>query len=175
VRTYSIDELRKEGQSLGRDQFLAKHMAPFLVLDQLGSSGADSEIFATVAGGAKAARPVLPSGAPLPRTKAAVIEKRKGANDFTNMITIGRAGNNDIALEVSSISKFHAYFMKEPRDGRWFLHDAGSSNGTWLDGERLGGSQAKAPLREGGVIQLGPDARTRFFQATALYDLLITK
>ena len=39
----------------------------------------------------------------------AAVEKQKGSNAFDNMITVGRAGNNDIALEISSISKFHAY------------------------------------------------------------------
>jgi hypothetical protein len=148
---------------------------PYLVIDaRAGDQHAES--YATVGGAASAPRPVLRSNqVPSARAKAAVIQKRAGANDFANMITVGRATNNDIALEVSSISKFHAYFTKDAREGRWFLHDAGSSNGTWLDGERLAGSHAKAPLRDGASIQLGPDARARFFQATALLDLLQPK
>ncbi len=174
VRSFSIDELRREGQGLGRDAFLAKHLQPFLVLDQVGGDDPDAESFATVGGFASATRPVLRSNqVPAQRARAVVIQKRTGSNDFANMITVGRATNNDIALEISSVSKFHAYFTRDARDGRWYLHDAGSSNGTWLDGERLAGSHAKAPLRDGSSVQLGPDARVRFFQASALLDLIL--
>lgn len=174
MRLLTVDDLRKEGQGLGRDQFLAKHQAPFLVLDQLGEDP-DAEAFATVGSGNKRLRaPTLWKGEPpLPRARAAVIKKRDGANDFANMITIGRAGNNDIMLEVSSVSKFHAYFTKDPREGRWYIHDAGSSNGTWIDGERLGEGHGKAPLHDGASVQLGPDARARFYEAAALFELIV--
>jgi pSer/pThr/pTyr-binding forkhead associated (FHA) protein len=174
VRTYSIDELRREGERVGRDAFLTRHPSPFLVLDALGAGDSDSEVFKTVGGAQKAPKTVIRDGeSPNPRARAAVVEKRKGANEFTNMITLGRAGNNDIALEVSSVSKFHAYFTKEPQDGQWYLHDAGSSNGTWIDGERMAASQGRAKLRDGAQIQLGPDARARFFQPQALLELLV--
>ena len=174
MRTFSIDELRREGERAGRDAFLARHKHPFLVLDAVGGDG-EAEVFATVGGVRKTPpRVVIREGqTPSPRTRAALVEKRKGANEFANMITLGRAGNNDIALEVSSVSKFHAYFTKDLQDGQWYLHDAGSSNGTWIDGERLAASQAKARLRDGAAIQLGPDARARFFQPAALFELLV--
>ena len=35
------------------------------------------------------------------------LEKR-GGNPFANMITIGRARNNDVVLKASEVSKFHA-------------------------------------------------------------------
>jgi hypothetical protein len=168
-----VEELRKEGQGLGREQFLAQHPDPFLVLDQLGDDP-EAEAFQTVGSGNRRVRAphVMKGDAPLPRATAAIIKKREGANDFANMITIGRAGNNDIMLEVSSVSKFHAYFTKDPRDGHWYVHDAGSSNGTWIDGERLGESHGKALLHDGASIQLGPDARARFYEAAALFDLI---
>jgi pSer/pThr/pTyr-binding forkhead associated (FHA) protein len=173
VRTFSVDELKREGERAGRDAFLEHHKAPFLVLDAVGGDR-DAEVFATVGGVQRPAKAVILEGQPpSPRVRAAVVEKRKGANEFANMITVGRAGNNDIALEISSISKFHAYFTKEPQDGFWYLHDAGSSNGTWIDGERLAGSHGRAKLRDGAAIQLGPDARARFFQPLALFDLLV--
>jgi hypothetical protein len=176
VRLLTIEELRKEGQGLGRERFLAKHTSPFLVLDALGDDR-DAEGFATVGGGNRRPRApgVRKGDMPLPRTRAAAIQKREGANDFANMITVGRAGNNDILLEVSSVSKFHAYFTHDSSDGRWYLHDAGSSNGTWIDGERLGGSHGKAALHDGAQVQLGPDARARFYEAAALFELIAEK
>ncbi|HZU96491.1 MAG TPA: FHA domain-containing protein [Planctomycetota bacterium] len=172
MRTFSVDELKREGQGAGKDAFLARHPAPFLVLDVIGAE--DEGIFATVGGATRAPKAVIKEGQPPnPRARAAIVEKRKGANEFANMITVGRAGNNDIALEVSSVSKFHAYFTKDTQDGHWYLHDAGSSNGTWVDGEKLVSAQGRARLRDGAAVQLGPDTRARFFQATALYELLV--
>jgi hypothetical protein len=148
---------------------------PFLILEP-GGGEQDGEVFATL-GQTQARRPAraidpragLPAG---PLTRAFVIAKRAGANDYTNMVTVGRTTNNDITIEVASVSKFHAYFTQDPESGRWCLHDAGSSNGTWVDGERTGASSGKVHLRDGAAIQLGPDARTRFFQASALFDLI---
>jgi pSer/pThr/pTyr-binding forkhead associated (FHA) protein len=169
VRTVSIDDLKRDSQSLAQDQFLARWPDPFLVLDQIPGAD-DNESFGTVDGRGGRRRPLAEVGPPSPRTRAVSVKKREGANDFANMITIGRASNNDIALEVASISKFHAYLTCDR--GQWFLQDAGSSNGTWIDGERLGEAQGKAPLRDGTTIQLGPDARVRFYQASAIYGLV---
>lgn len=173
MRTFSIDELRREGERGGREAFLARHPHPFLVLDSLGGDN-DAELFATVGGQKSPPRAVIRDGqVPNPRARAAVVEKRKGANAFDNMVTIGRAGNNDVALEVSSVSKFHAYFTKDTADGHWWLHDAGSSNGTWVDGERLAASHGRGKLRDGAAVQLGPDTRARFFSPQAMFELLV--
>ncbi len=174
MRTFSIDELKREGEKGGREAFLGRHPHPFLVLDTVGAGDQDAEVFATMGGMKSQPRAVIRDGqAPNPRARAAVVEKRKGANAFDNMVTVGRAGNNDIALEVSSVSKFHAYFTKDPQDGQWWLHDAGSSNGTWIDGERLAASHGRAKLRDGAAVQLGPDTRARFFLPQALFELLV--
>jgi pSer/pThr/pTyr-binding forkhead associated (FHA) protein len=176
VRTFSLDDLRREGERTGRDAFIARHGYPFLVLDSLGPGDQDAEVFATLGGQKSQARAVIREGqAPNPRARAAVVEKRKGANAFDNMVTLGRAGNNDIALEVSSISKFHAYFTKDTGEDQWWLHDAGSSNGTWIDGERLAASHGRGRLRDGAAVQLGPDTRGRFFTPGALFELLVAQ
>ena len=174
MRTYSIDELKREGERAGREAFLSRHTYPFLVLDAMGGGEEDAEVFATLGGRKTPVKPVIREGSPPnPRARAAAVEKRKGANSFDNMITLGRAGNNDIALEVSSVSKFHAYFTKDAADGHWSIHDAGSSNGTWVDGERLAASHGRAKLRDGAIVQLGPDTRGRFFLPKALFELLV--
>ena len=175
VRTLSIDELRREGQSLGRDQFLAKHSEPFLVVEDIGGQG-DMESFSTVNGvKASGRRAAVEAGTISLRARAMAIKKRDKANEYANMITVGRAPNNDIAVEIASVSKFHAYFTYEKNEQRWYLHDAGSANGTWLNGEKLGESQKKVPITDGAAIQLGPDARARFFGAGSLWDVMIGK
>lgn len=55
---------------------------------------------------------------------------------FGDRISIGRALNKDIVLRHASISKFHAYFQAGASD-RCTLADAGSKNGTLVNGVRL--------------------------------------
>lgn len=61
-------------------------------------------------------------------------------------LTIGRAPGSGLLLDDPTISRTHARVV----DGK--LEDAGSSHGTFLDGQRVSGA---LPLREGGRVQLG--------------------
>src|SRR5262249_27764284 len=66
---------------------------------------------------------------------------------------IGRSPENAVALPDSSLSRQHARIL---RDGLKFtIEDLGSTNGTFVDGERVNGTQ---PLEDGARIYLG--ART---------------
>jgi hypothetical protein len=170
VQLITVEELTKQARGLGRARFIQQNPHPFIVLEWLGTGTDELEMFSTADGGQLSPFAANRPGPPSPRAKVGVLVKRTGANEFANMITIGRAGNNDVPIEVSSVSKFHAYFTGETAQDKWFLHDAGSSNGTWIDGERVG--RNKAELRDGSTIQLGPDARVRFFTSKAIFDLL---
>ena len=74
-------------------------------------------------------------------------------------LTIGRGGQNDIALPQDEfVSARHARF--EPRrDGVW-LQDLGSTNGTYLNGVRL---EKPRRLSSGDVVRVG-DTDLRFEQ-----------
>ncbi|NTV64073.1 MAG: FHA domain-containing protein, partial [Oscillochloris sp.] len=65
-------------------------------------------------------------------------------------ITIGRVGC-EIVLENPQVSRFHAQ-IDRTADGA-ILRDAGSTNGSFVNGQRLAGPHA---LRPGDVIQIGP-------------------
>jgi hypothetical protein len=77
---------------------------------------------------------------------------RKVQEAFPSMITIGRTPNNDVVLSDVQISRFHAYFKVGP--GQVELGDAGSANGTFVDGKRL------AP--KGAMVTVTCGARLRF-------------
>nr|VFK54615.1 MAG: ABC-type multidrug transport system, ATPase component [Candidatus Kentron sp. TC] len=64
-------------------------------------------------------------------------------------ITIGRAANSDIAIDSPLVSREHAVLL--PREGRWFLQDFGSTNGTYLNGNRVAGM---APIHEGDRVDI---------------------
>jgi hypothetical protein len=105
--------------------------APLLVWE-VPASKPDTELLLGTMSGFNADRPR--SGEPL------VFELRKGtnnANAFAMGITLGRTENNDVVLSDNSVSRFHAYFMKEARTQQWKLVDAESKNGTWLNSLKL--------------------------------------
>jgi FHA domain len=69
-------------------------------------------------------------------------------------VTLGRESHNDLVLESSTVSRDHAAFSF--RDGRWYLEDRGSSNGTFLNGTRVQPG-TPLPLRHADRISIGTD------------------
>ena len=65
-------------------------------------------------------------------------------------VTVGRAEGNGLVLAEGGVSRRHATFTAAGADV--YVEDAGSSNGTWLDGERVQG-RVKVPPR--GVVKIG--------------------
>ena len=70
--------------------------------------------------------------------------------------TIGRGLTATVRVNDEGISRTHAAVSVE--DGVYYLSDAGSTNGTFANGERVD----KHPLREGDKIQLGAASVLRF-------------
>ena len=66
-------------------------------------------------------------------------------------ITIGRDAGNQVVLNDPGVSRSHARI--ERQDGRWVLLDAGSVNGTDLNGAVIEGP---SPLHAGDRIGVGP-------------------
>lgn len=64
--------------------------------------------------------------------------------------TIGRHPDSTIFLDDVTVSRHHAKVITEG-SGHYRIEDAGSLNGTYLDGERVD----SVPLREGAQIQVG--------------------
>ena len=78
--------------------------------------------------------------------------RKSDRNPWEDRVLIGRASNNDIVLRDTSVSKVHARALVEA--GAWSIADARSTNGTWVDGERLAPGRT-APLRSQTVLKLG--------------------
>ena len=65
--------------------------------------------------------------------------------------TIGKAAENDVALpDDATASHLHAVLERFPAG--WCVTDLGSSNGTWVNGERIWASRR---LRSGDEIRVG--------------------
>ncbi len=65
-------------------------------------------------------------------------------------IFIGRAVECDIVINSKSVSREHARVLQDGR--RWFVEDMNSTNGTFLNDERVLG---RAELRDGDILSVG--------------------
>jgi pSer/pThr/pTyr-binding forkhead associated (FHA) protein len=84
--------------------------------------------------------------------KPVFFEVRKTVkNAFADEVTVGRTTNNDIVIEDNSVSRFHAYFAP---GAQWSLVDAGSSVGSWVEGNKLA-PRAAAKLHDQSRVRLG--------------------
>ena len=73
------------------------------------------------------------------------------------VVNVGRAEYNDLVIPDDSVSSTHAKLQR--RDGVWVLTDSDSTNGTWVDGERLQGESV-----------LGPGAVVRFGEISVMFE-----
>ncbi len=76
-----------------------------------------------------------------------------------NRVTIGRSEEADIVLPYEDVSRKHALIWRS--DGRSWIRDLGSSNGTVVDGTVLG--EKPVPLSSGSVLSLAGH-RYRFLE-----------
>ncbi len=65
-------------------------------------------------------------------------------------LVIGRSRQSDIVLPSESVSRSHARALVEA--GRLYMEDLGSSNGIWLDGDRVEG---RVEVGDGSVVRVG--------------------
>ncbi len=104
----------------------------------------------------------LPTGAGQQETRpragtAIAFEVKKVAgkvNAFAMGITVGRLDHNDVVVDDSTISRFHAYFQKDERKGTWSLSDADSKHGSFVNGQPVP-KQQRVPLASGCQVRFG--------------------
>lgn len=78
-------------------------------------------------------------------------DKRGQLFALADELTVGRATGCQIALEDDkAVSQLHARVFR--RDGRLFVEDLGSTNGTYLNAKKVGGAIA---LHKGDRLQIG--------------------
>ena len=76
---------------------------------------------------------------------------RRHQHVVTEPFRIGRGEECEVRAEGKDVSRVHAEIIH--REGRWWVRDAASTNGTFLDGERV----TLAQIPERAVLQLGGD------------------
>src|SRR2546421_3992422 len=81
-------------------------------------------------------------------------------------LSVGRAKDNPLRLDGLQISNHHARFARQ--NGSVSVEDAGSTNGVYVNGERISG---RRPVQLSDVIQIGPFVlQADAAQGVAVYD-----
>jgi hypothetical protein len=97
------------------------------------------------------------------------VQRPEGSSKVGSLrVFVGRASNNDISIPHPTVSKLHAYFTLE--QGRWWVVDVGSSNGTTVNGMKAP-ARAKTALYDKDVVVFGRCAFS-FLLPRSLYELV---
>jgi hypothetical protein len=93
----------------------------------------------------------LPAAPPAPEAPALalVVGRRTVPLAAGGSVTLGRALDNDVILDDTTVSRHHARLVA--RVGYWLLEDLNSTHGSFLNNRRV----ASAALRAGDRIRLG--------------------
>jgi pSer/pThr/pTyr-binding forkhead associated (FHA) protein len=74
-------------------------------------------------------------------------------------LNVGRAADSDLSLNDASVSKIHAALVMN-HEGTLMVADTGSTNGTYINGRRIGYGEARQ-IEDGDVVGFG-DVEVRF-------------
>ena len=159
-----IEDLRSDAARLSAEDFENQHGNAFLLLSSAGfkqsKSAASTEVL------------LLDLDEDIGERTAGVSVRilpiRAAKSSLTHLITIGRTSKNDVTLSDISVSRFHAFFKHDPAGG-FQLHDAGSTNGTTVNGCSVSTKEAGPPMNvtSGDNIRFGQVDIT-FLEADAL-------
>ena len=105
-------------------------------------------------------QPVAPQGGSQPQLLARL------SFETRPQLSVGRAPDNDVRLDGLQISNHHARFVRT--NGNVTVEDAGSTNGVYVNGERISGRRG---VQLSDVIQIGPFVlQADAAQGVAVYD-----
>ena len=105
-----------------------------------------------VAASAGTSDATMRAGAP-PSARLRIVEGAdpKGKTfDLTDEVTVGRASGCQVALTDPTVSQLHARIFR--RDGKLYVEDLGSSNGTFVNRKKVSSAVA---IRKGDRLAMG--------------------
>jgi hypothetical protein len=83
---------------------------------------------------------------------------------------VGRSEDREFNIDHSTVSKRHAFILLDPDKNTYQLGDAGSTNGTLLDGRAVKAGEP-VQLKDGDIISFG-DCDYMFFSPQGFVDLV---
>lgn len=168
TRVRSYKAFLEETGDLSREEFLERVTYPIL---QMFSVPDDTEApIETILSNAPTPPSLTTSSGTWYRGPQGILPVVKAAgNPFGEMVTVGRAPNNDLVLNDKRVSKYHGYFQRCP--GGWLFCDSNSTNGTAVDGSRV---SPEEPIRlsSGSKLLFGDTIPTAFLEPAGAYELV---
>ncbi len=159
-----VEDLREDAAGLSADEFKNRYGDAFLLLSSAGfkqpKNASSTEVLLLDLEDEVAERTAGVSIRVLPIQAA--------DRSLNHLITVGRAAKNDVAISDISVSRFHAFF-KRSSTACFQLHDAGSSNGTIVNGFSVCTKETGPPteLHSGDNLRFG-QVDTTFLESDAL-------
>ncbi len=154
----SVNDYVRSFRDRGRPSLTAEVLCPVLVEQRLPDFSLDDDLHASFY---TTYDPKVPATAGLSEEGRMVREldrmvipvRKRPGGQFQDRVGVGRTRAVDVTLPHKSISKYHAYFVRDEQ-ARWTVVDAGSRNGTWVDDVRLK-PKASASIRNRSCIRFG--------------------
>jgi hypothetical protein len=164
---WAIRRLADRARQLGQDG-IRPELGPFVLV---GSTGKEQEKSGTFRFATKSVRLDEIENDMNERVfdldQTVVYPLRKRATTFVDVILVGRASTNDVHIDDKTVSKLHARIRLNERG--FVVEDAGSRNGTFLDGERI---LDRADVGSGDAVAFGSRA-FRVYESAQFCDILI--
>ena len=167
-----LQDYKKFQKQLNKNDFIKKFNYPFLIFDKdQGNGQTDAHGFNT-----KTVDPAQFESymrKTLMRTVSSKIHKlvKRGSDSFEGKINIGRTPNCDVILNNKAISKFHAFISKNILTGSYYITDADSTNGTYVNDIKLT-PREKNTLYDGDIISFGKQVTISFYTPEGCYGML---
>jgi hypothetical protein len=146
-----IEAFCEDAQRLQTAAFEARHGSAFLLLTAAGHAMRNGPAATHVS--------LLGDSDPSAHTanlSVLVYPVRPGERAAGHLLTLGRAPNNDVVIPDHTISRFHA-FLKRDASGGFLIQDAGSTNGTSVNGAPVAAKDLgpATALKRGDTLRLG--------------------
>jgi hypothetical protein len=151
---------------LTREGFVHKHPGPFLV-----HSSRTGGVLQTAGGGRTIDSVVLEDEADAEESASTDVQTVFTVSQFAPKgpdLAIGSELGSALRVQAASVSRVHARLRSE--NGQWLVDDAGSSVGTWVNGESVDPGHPRV-LQAGDRISLGVLDVT-FLPASQFYDFV---
>jgi hypothetical protein len=163
----AVGDLAMDARSLTREDFEDRHGSAFLMVGGIDLVAPDGP-GATVVEMDYVDTPELPTTTFRPH----VHPIQRTGRSVGHLVSVGRTSNNDIVIPDVSVSRFHA-FLKQGHGDELSIQDAGSTNGTSVNGRPVPAQGEGVPitLKSGDRVKIGHIDLT-FLEAELLIRLL---